>query len=83
MAYKRGTGTVEQELEKLQSWTEFADIDLYGRNGDKGLIRDFRDDRATSEANQRFVKGAVTLMAALGGVPALIVILQILHVIPR
>jgi hypothetical protein len=37
-----------------------ADPELYGKNGDKGLIRQFWDDRA-------FLKGAVWVLMLLGG----------------
>lgn len=76
MAYERGNGTVEVELSRVQSWVEAADIDLYGRNGDMGVIREHRDNQAT-------VKLAVTLMGIFGGIPSMIVILQLMHVIPR
>ena len=46
MAYERGSRSVEVELSRVQSWVEGADIDLYGRNGDKGVIREHRDNQA-------------------------------------
>lgn len=33
MAYQRGSGPIEVEVSRLQSWTETADVDLYGRAG--------------------------------------------------
>lgn len=76
MAYERGSRSVEVELSRVQSWVEGADIDLYGRNGDKGVIREHRD-------NQAYLTLAVTLMGVFGGIPSLIVILQLFHVLPR
>ena len=79
--YERGEASIEVEVSRLQAWTENADVDLYGRNGDMGLIREFRDDRSQRIALMRFVRTAVAIMAALGGVPALIVILELLGII--
>ncbi len=79
--YERGEASIEVEVSRLQAWTENADVDLYGRNGDIGLIREFRDDRSQRIALMRFVRTAVAIMGALGGIPALIVILELLGII--
>ena len=81
MAYERGEGTVEVELSRTQSWIEFADKDLYGRNGDKGVIQEHRDDRAERKALFAYVRWMVGLIAALGGVPGILLLLSVLHVI--
>ena len=84
MAYERGTGTVEVELSRLQSWVENADVDLYGRSqDDKGVIREHRDATAAREAVERYLRYMVGLMAIFGGVPSLIFFLELIHVIPK
>ena len=83
MAYERGQASVEVELSRVQSWLEFTDPQLWGRNGDKGVIQEHHDYIIERKATMRFVRSAVGLMAALGGIPALIVILQLFHVIPK
>ncbi len=79
--YELGDGSLEVRVTRLESWVAPTDVELHGRNGDIGLIREFRDDRSQRIALMRFVRLAVTVMAALGGVPALIVILELLGII--
>lgn len=76
MAYERGQGTVEVELARVQSWVEQADPDLYGRNGDDGVIREHRDARAN-------LKLAVILCGLFGGlIPTILALLSAFHVFP-
>lgn len=84
MAFKRGTGSVQVELARLQSWTESTDVDLYGAgNGDLGVIREHRDDRAERVGTDKFVKKAVGVMGAMNGILVLIKALEMLHIIPK
>ena len=41
------------ELATIQSWIEGADTDLYGQNGDPGMIRLFWADRAAREQRDK------------------------------
>lgn len=68
MAYVRGTRSVEVELSRVQSWVETADVELYGRNGDLGVIREHRDDRSERKANQRFMKKIAAFCAACAAI---------------
>lgn len=84
MAFKRGSGTVEVELARLQSWVENADPILYGTDGeDVGLIREHYADRTERLTTERFIRRAVTALTLLGGIPGLIIVLQLLHVLPK
>ena len=81
MAYERGNDTVEVELSRVQSWLEFTDPKLWGRNGSKGMIQEHEEYLAERRSTMKFVKSTVALMGALGGIPAIILLLSVLHVI--
>lgn len=81
MAYERGSESIGIELARLQGWVETTDPELWGRNGEKGLIREFHDDRSERIATMRFIRLMVGVMAALGGLPAIIVLLQLMHIV--
>jgi len=49
MPWRRGNGSVEVELASVQTWIETNDPVLNGRNGDKGLTRDFYDGKAAAD----------------------------------
>lgn len=83
MPYRRGTETVEVELSRLQSWIELADPDLYGDGKEIGVIREHRNALAEKAGTDKFYKRMVAIMGILGGVPAVIKILELLHVIPK
>lgn len=88
MTYVRGTGSVEVELSKVQSWTENADEILFGRNGNPGVVREHQDDRATrrqrEEDSASYIRRVVTIVAILGtAVPIIIKILELFHVLPK
>ena len=88
MAYARGKGTTDQELSKTQSWIEFTDPILFGRNGDIGLIREHQEDRATREQrekdNDRYNRRILALVGVFGtAVPLLIKLLELAHIIPK
>ena len=46
MAWRRGSGTTDLELSRVQSSLEDVHIDLYGSDGEHGVIREFRDGKA-------------------------------------
>ena len=52
MAYRRGNGTVNVELARLQSWVEQADEDLYGDDRRKGVIKE-HEEREMREATAK------------------------------
>jgi hypothetical protein len=84
----RGNGTTDQELAKTQSWIEFADPVLFGKNGDIGLIREHQEDRASRKQREAdtdsYNRRVVTTVAILGtAVPLLIKVLELTHVIPK
>jgi hypothetical protein len=84
MAFERGEGLPAVRITKLESWVETADPDLYGTGGgDVGVIREHRDFMTERRASERHIRMLTTVMAAFGGIPAVIIILQLLHVIPR
>ncbi len=89
MPYQRGSGPIEVEVSRLQSWTETADIDLYGRDGrDLGVIREHRDDRESrktrEEDDRKYNRRILALVAALGtAAPILIKFLEIFHILPK
>ena len=78
MAYRRGDGTVEVELARLQSWAEGTDVDLYGRDGDDlGVIREHRDARMS-------IRLLIWICGIFGGlIPTVLTLLTYLHLAPR
>jgi hypothetical protein len=80
MAFEPGVGTLDR-VSKVESWTLQADIDLYGRNGDIGVIREHRDRVTTDKALSRFFRNAIITIGAIGGIPAILLLLSVLHVI--
>lgn len=83
MAFKRGNRILEVEVARLQSWVETADPDLYGEGNDPGVIRQFRDEHAEKAANRRYVRNVVTACGLFSAVPAVIKLLEVLHVIAK
>jgi hypothetical protein len=81
-AYKRGEQNLQVEVSRLQSWTETADIHLYGPDGDSGMVREWQDDQAEKKANRRHVATVVTLCGVFGAIPAVIEIFKLFHWIP-
>lgn len=76
MAYRRGRGTPNVELSRLQDWVENTDVDLYGEYGKKGLVDEHKErmmrEASETQSNDKFSKRMVTLcavFAALGNLP--------------
>lgn len=74
MPYEPGNESVERELLKLQLWAKDADIDLNGRNGEEGVIREWRDFKSQ-------LKVIVAVFGFVCGVPAILVALSALGVV--
>lgn len=74
MPWRAGTGSVEMELRRTQDWIEENDVELNGQNGDKGVIREHREDRS-------FIKGALGVIIFFGGGNLVLQIIQALHLI--
>lgn len=51
MPWKRGNASLEVEVSRLQGWVEDADTDLYGPDGDKGVVGEHRS--AIAKKSQR------------------------------
>jgi hypothetical protein len=68
----RGNGSIDVELARVQSYLEFVGVDI------EAMIHEY-DER---KALRKFVTIMVTLMAAFGGTPAVILLLQIMHILP-
>jgi hypothetical protein len=84
MAFQRGTGSVEVELSRVQSWVERADPDLYGRGGDDlGIIREHSDELAAKKQNARMMRRAIGFITVMSTLPAIVKLLEMLHWIPR
>ena len=83
MAYERGDGIVEVELARTQSWIEGADKDLYGHNGDLGVIREHRADRTERQTTLRIIKGAAFVCGSGGVVSILHLLVEIFHLAPK
>lgn len=75
------------ELANIQSWIEGADIDLYGQNGDPGMIRLFWADRAAREQRdkdrEQWMNRRVQWITALGSLAVVLKILELVHVLPK
>lgn len=74
MAWRRGTGSVEVELSRCQDWIETNDSELNGHNGDKGVIRDYWESKAS-------LKGAMAVLIFFGGGDFIIQILRLIGIV--
>ena len=79
MAYKRGSGTVNVELSRLQDWAENTDVDLYGEYGQRGLVDEHKERmmlevnaRAKGDKSARYLVGVCALLSALDKLPSFI-----------
>ena len=85
MSWKRGSASAEVELSRVQDWIEYVDPDLYGPDGDDGMIREFRDDKAAAMQRSKDIGtllklGQWVLTPSLIGL-VIMSILRALHVI--
>ena len=75
MTWVRGDRDVEYELSRVQSWVEYTDPDLHGRNGDDGVIREWRDFRA----QWRLAMWGIGVIAAVPGILVALSALGVIH----
>lgn len=68
MSWARGSGTVEQELARCQYWIEDIDPELNGKNGDKGVIREFREDKAANAQRDADLRSFMKFIAWFIGI---------------
>jgi hypothetical protein len=66
MSWKRGEKPTDYELARLQDWTERADIELHGPEGDTGIVAEWRDFKA-------YMKAGIVIGGALLAIPAILV----------
>ena len=70
MSWTRGSGTTDQELARAQWWIERADVDLYGPDGDDGVIREHRDGRAAQGQQDKDIVTLIKIIGWVVGLPA-------------
>ena len=78
MPYEPGHESVERELLKLQIWGRITDVILFGKDGDDGMVTEWRDFKTTRRNFEEFAKGALWVLVFLCGVPATLVALSAL-----
>lgn len=87
MSWKRGNGTVEVELSNVQSWIEAVDPDLNGQNGNPGIIRMVRENKAALDQKdkdrEQWINRRVQWITIIGGIVGLLKILELAHVLPK
>jgi hypothetical protein len=79
MTWKRGSQSVEVELSRLQEKAESWSEDL---DGEAGLIRLFREERAERKGTMKIFQGLAWVFAALIGAQAFLDVAKGLHWIP-
>lgn len=76
MSWKRGNGSVNVELSrvqgKLEDWSEELD-------GEAGMIREFREDRAERRGTVKLLKWIVSVLGAMTGVQVILEIVRSAH----
>jgi hypothetical protein len=78
MPYERGNESEERELLKLQIWAKEVDLVLFGKYGDGGVVKEWRDFNITRRAFESFAKGALWFIVFLCSVPAALVAMSAL-----
>ena len=78
MPWERGEGSVEVELANIQSWVERIDVELNGKNGGDGVIREWHDFKAARKAYERYMRFTMAGLALMIAVPAALVALSAL-----
>ena len=81
MTWTRGSGEVELELSRIQSWVEYTDPDLHGRNGDDGVIREWRDFKSQRKAFESFLRFAIWAIGVVAAIPGVLVALSALGIV--
>ena len=81
MTGARGDREVEYELSRVQSWIEYTDPDLHGRNGDDGVIREWRDFKSQRKAFESFLRFAIWAIGVVAAIPGVLVALSALGIV--
>jgi hypothetical protein len=81
LIFKRGGGTINQELARLQFWAEEKSQLLDGSNGDDGMIREWQDHQAEKRTMAGLLKIGLIVIGGICGIPALLVSLSALGVV--
>ena len=81
MIFKRGTGSVNQELARVQFWLEEKSQILDGPNGDDGMIREWQDHKAEKRTMVGMLKVGMWVIGTICGIPALLVSLSALGLV--
>ena len=81
MAFKRGNGSVNVELARLQFWAEVLSPILEGDDREAGLIREWRDFQSQGHAVAKILKVGFIALGFICGVPAVLVSLSVLGII--
>lgn len=83
MAFRRGSGTVNVELARLQSWVEQADPDLYGDDRTKGVIKEHEEimmrEATEKDQHSKSTQRTVMLCAVFGAITPLCNLIAYLH----
>ena len=78
MTYRRGNQSVEVELSRLQQAAENWSDDL---DGEEGVIRQFREDRAERKGTVKSLKLLALVLGIITGLQAVFTILRAARVI--
>jgi hypothetical protein len=78
MPYEPGHESPQRELLKLQLWAKPVDTILFGKDGDEGMVGEWRDFSTTRRNFGSFAKGVLWFIVFLAGVPATLVALSAL-----
>ena len=73
--------TMEERMGAAESWIKRADIDLYGRNGDLGIVREFREGRAEHTGRMKLLGVFGIIGGILSGAEIILGFLRDLHVL--
>jgi len=75
--------TVESWKSETGVWIKRVDTDLYGRNGDIGMVRDYRESKAEHTGQIKLAKWLVWAVGAVNVVLGIVITLDKLHILPR
>ena len=81
MPWERGEASLEIEVSRIQSWVETTDPDLHGRNGDDGVIREWRDFKSQRKAFESFLRFAIWAIGVVAAIPGVLVALSALGIV--
>lgn len=76
--YRRGNRDTDYELSRVQDRLENWSDELDGENG---VLNQWQIESIERKQLRRLLAGGLVWMAAMGGIPGVILILQLIHVI--